>query len=90
VVRTSNTYDPKLCTAPDAPFSSATQEDAFSIQKFLKAPLPVISTPPAEAAFPNSAGWRTVLFSGGVVMRSVHKFGYGHKFGGATAASVVA
>jgi hypothetical protein len=32
-------------------------------------------------------GW---AFARGVVIGSVHKFGYGHKFGGASAAPVVA
>jgi hypothetical protein len=30
------------------------------------------------------------FFGGDAVKESVHKFGYGHKFGGAAAASVVA
>jgi hypothetical protein len=48
VVRTSHNYDAQLCTAPGAPFSSATQNDAFGIQKFLGAPPPVVANPPGK------------------------------------------
>jgi hypothetical protein len=44
--RETNSYDPKLCTAPDAAISSATQAAANAIQQFLHLPLSTIVNPP--------------------------------------------
>ena len=40
--------------------------------------------------FPARLNDRGLVFGCGVVIGSVHKFGYGHKFGGAASAPVVA
>jgi hypothetical protein len=50
----------------------------------------LVRIPPPKAAFSGSCECPRVGLSRGVVMESVHKFGYGHKFEGASAAPIVA
>ena len=51
----------------------------------------LLGFPPARTALPGSGGMNEAsVFDGGGVRGSVHKFGYGRKFAGATAAPIVA
>ena len=77
--------------------SSMRRDDALSRQQaglrelFVEAAMLSERYPFAESRLPGSCEWLKVgLSPRGVVIGSVHKLGYGHKFGGASPAPVVA